>query len=233
VGETVGSVDRHTWDDVIDETTRQLYRAYDRPRQVGTRPVVLAIDLYNLAFDGGPREVSELMMTHPSSCGRHAWDAVAPISSLLAIARARSIPIVYTTNEAPRAGERSAPTLRQGPAPTPRDYEIRSEFAPQPRDLVIRKQRASAFFGTALVTHLISASANTVIVCGETTSGCVRASVVDAYSNGFGVVVAEECCFDRSQISHKVNLFDMHHKYADVMHLDEIGRQLSALPRVS
>jgi nicotinamidase-related amidase len=61
-----------------------------------------------------------------------------------------------------------------------------------------------------------------LIVCGESTSGCVRASVVDAYSNGFHVVVVEECCFDRSLISHKINLFDMHHKYADVMHLDEV-----------
>jgi len=63
---------------------------------------------------------------------------------------------------------------------------------------------------------------DSLIVCGETTSGCVRASVVDAYSNGFHVTVAEECVFDRSLLSHKVSLFDLHHKYADVMHVEEI-----------
>jgi len=65
-----------------------------------------------------------------------------------------------------------------------------------------------------------------LIVCGESTSGCVRASVVDAFSNGIHVAIAEECVFDRSMLSHKVNLFDMHHKYGDVMHVDEIIEHL-------
>ena len=55
-------------------------------------------------------------------------------------------------------------------------------------------------------------------MCGESTSGCVRASVVDAYSNGFHVTIVEECTYDRAELTHKVNLFDLHHKYADVMH---------------
>ena len=61
-----------------------------------------------------------------------------------------------------------------------------------------------------------------LIVCGESTSGCVRASVVDAYSSGFHVSIVEECTYDRAELTHKVNLFDLHHKYADVMHLDEV-----------
>ena len=60
------------------------------------------------------------------------------------------------------------------------------------------------------------------MVCGESTSGCVRASTVDGYSNGYHMTVVEECVFDRSELSHKVNLFDLHHKYADVMHTEEI-----------
>ena len=70
-----------------------------------------------------------------------------------------------------------------------------------------------------------------MIVCGESTSGCVRASVVDAYSNGFHPVVVEECVYDRALLTHKVNLFDMHHKYADVMTLDEVTAQLATLGR--
>jgi nicotinamidase-related amidase len=67
---------------------------------------------------------------------------------------------------------------------------------------------------------------DTVIVIGESTSGCVRASTVDGYSNGFHMVMAEECCFDRSDISHKVNLFDLHHKYADVMKVSDVIAEL-------
>ena len=70
----------------------------------------------------------------------------------------------------------------------------------------------------------------TFVIAGESTSGCVRASVADAYNYGFHVVVVEECCFDRNLLSHKVNLFDMHHKYADVMHFDEIAEHLELFP---
>ena len=108
-------------------------------------------------------------------------------------------------------------------------YAIKSEFKPQPGDVVITKQRASGFYGTPLMAHLTQLGIQTVIVCGESTSGCVRASSVDAYSNGFHVVVVEECCFDRSMLSHKVNLFDLHHKYVDVMHLDEVVTHLDAM----
>ena len=76
------------------------------------------------------------------------------------------------------------------------------------------------FFGTPLLAHLNQLGIRTVIVCGESTSGCVRASAVDAYSNGFHVAIAEECTFDRAELTHKVNLFDLHHKYADVMHVE-------------
>jgi maleamate amidohydrolase len=67
-----------------------------------------------------------------------------------------------------------------------------------------------------------------VVIVGETTSGCVRASAVDSYSNGFHTVVVEEGVFDRSIVSHKVNLFDLHHKYADVMHVDEVVSAFAA-----
>ena len=68
-----------------------------------------------------------------------------------------------------------------------------------------------------------------VIICGERTSGCVRATAVDAYSHGFHVALVEECCFDRSPLSHKVNLFDLHHKYADVLHVDAVLAHLGGL----
>ena len=116
--------------------------------------------------------------------------------------------------------------------PDPKDlehYAIRPEFKPQLGDVVITKQRASIFYGTPLIAHLTQLGIRTLILCGESTSGCVRASAVDAYSHGFHVVLAEECCFDRSLLSHKVNLFDLHHKYADVMRIDEVVAHLDGL----
>jgi len=138
--------------------------------------------------------------------------------------RAADLPIFYSTGDTRAAGKPRfvSATKRTRGALDASDYDIRPEFKPQPGDVVITKQRASAFYGTPLLAHLIGLGIKTLIVCGESTSGCVRASVVDAYSNGFHVVLVEECCFDRSELSHKVNLFDMHHKYADVMHLDEV-----------
>ena len=112
---------------------------------------------------------------------------------------------------------------------TAHDYEIHDAFTPEAKDLVLHKERASAFYGTPLVAHLTQMGIDSLIVCGESTSGCVRASVVDAYSNGFHISVVEECVFDRSQMAHKMNLFDLHHKYADVMHLDEVVTHLEGL----
>ena len=94
---------------------------------------------------------------------------------------------------------------------------------------VIEKERASGFYGTPLLAYLQMNGIDSLIACGESTSGCVRATVVDGYSNGFHMTLAEECTFDRSMLSHKVNLFDLHHKYADVMHVDEVIAHLDGL----
>jgi maleamate amidohydrolase len=95
-------------------------------------------------------------------------------------------------------------------------------LAPAEGEIVINKGgKPSGFFGTALASYLIDAGADTVIVTGMTTSGCVRATVLDAFQYNFNVVVPFECAADRSQISHRVSLFDLHMKYADVVSLGE------------
>jgi nicotinamidase-related amidase len=97
-----------------------------------------------------------------------------------------------------------------------------AEIAPQPQDLLCLKQKPSGFFGTNLAAYLQLLGADSVIVTGTTTSGCVRATVLDAFSLNFRVAVAEEGCFDRSQASHAINLCDMHAKYADVVPTAEV-----------
>jgi nicotinamidase-related amidase len=108
--------------------------------------------------------------------------------------------------------------------------EIVEEIAPQPGDIIVHKQKPSAFFGTALMSMLNEVHADTVLVCGTTTSGCVRASVIDAFSYNMKVSVVEECVFDRGQASHKINLFDMAMKYADVIPLKETVEYIRDLP---
>ena len=214
----------HCWRDVVPADILDLYRHYRRDLYIGPKAAILAIDLYNLAYEGGPRPVSEVSREFPSSCGIHAHDAIRPTQALFAAARAAGLPIFYTTTETRPASKPQLvkATNRRSSAPGSQVYEIREEFAPQPGDIVIAKQRASGFFGTPLVAHLTQLNIDTVIVFGESTSGCVRATTVDGYSYGFHMVMAEECCFDRSQLSHKVNLFDLHHKYADVMKTADI-----------
>jgi nicotinamidase-related amidase len=218
----------HGWRDVVPPEILDIYRFYRRETFVGPRPALLAIDLYRLVFEGGPRPVTEVVATHPSSCGVHAWNAIAPLQELFALARSRGFPVFYTTQETRKEVDPAnvRATHRAGRVAADA-YLIREEFRPEPGDVIIYKERASAFFGTPLIAHLKHRGVESLIVCGGSTSGCVRASVVDAYSYGFHTVMVEECCFDRSPLSHAINLFDVHHKYADVMHLAELKRHLA------
>lgn len=217
------------WSSVIDAATMRLYAAYERPRYVGPNPAVVAIDLYNLAYAGGDYELEAISGRHPSSCGKYAWEALKPTQSFLDTCRGLRVPVLFTTGRptAKRA------TLRQsGFGNSADDYEIFDGIYREGEPIIV-KERASAFYGTALADSLTQGGIDTLIILGESTSGCVRASVVEGYSNGFHVVVVPECCFDRSPVSHKVALFDMHHKYADVMPADEVARRLGDLCRAS
>lgn len=95
--------------------------------------------------------------------------------------------------------------------------QITPDLAPAPGELVVKKIGPSAFFGTALMSWLTNRSVDTLIVTGATTSGCVRASVIDSCSYAFRTIVAADCCGDRALDPHEANLFDMGQKYADLM----------------
>jgi nicotinamidase-related amidase len=107
--------------------------------------------------------------------------------------------------------------------------DIVAEIAPQPRDLVVPKQKPSVFFGTNLASYLVLLGCDSIIVAGTTTSGCVRATVIDAFSNNFRSIVIEDACFDRAQVSHAVSLFDMNAKYADVVPSSDVLTYVASL----
>ena len=222
--------ENHCWRGAVPEDVLEIYKHYQRETFVGPNPALIAIDLYELAYQGGALPVREVAKSYPSSCGEFAWAAIAPTRRLFAAARAAGIPIFYSTSETRLDANPQLiiATNRRGTSTDPAVYDIRPEFKPQTGDIVVRKSRASIFYGTPIVAHLTRLGVRSVIMIGESTSGCLRASSVDAYSNGFHVTIAEQCCFDRSLISHQINLFDLHHKYADVMHVDEIVKHLES-----
>jgi maleamate amidohydrolase len=229
-----------TWDDLLTERDRQVGRhsGYGRMAGLGRRPAVLVIDV-NVAFCGDrPEPILESIKRWRNSCGLEAWAAGEKIATLLDAARAKRVPVIYTTaldtrpdgfgtGRSPARNARRTEDLETEPEG---GNEIHPPIAPKPQDLIIRKTRPSAFFGTPLVTHLIDLQVDTLLVTGTTTSGCVRASVVDAFSYDYHLAVIEDCVFDRTEASHAINLFDMQQKYADVIDLDAGLRYLEDIP---
>lgn len=210
--------DRHCWDDLIGEHERIAYQGYCGERQIRGRRALLLIDLYNRAFGEREEPLREAVRSTPSSCGPAGWRALPVLEELLARARRAHLPVIFTVS-GPKSAAWGASTLRSTGDPGAADWgnQIVAPLAPRPDELVLAKARASVFFGTPLDAYLRRIGVEALVVAGETTSGCVRASVVDAYSLGFDVAVVEEGVFDRSPVSHKVNLFDMHCKYATVV----------------
>jgi len=185
---------------------------------------VLVVDV-TIDFCGDrPEPILESIKRFRNSCGAVAWEALPHIRELTQAARAAQVPVIYT-----HAGTRPDAVSMGGwarknaraLAPTQVSRAIGNDFpdliTPQPGDIVIQKDKPSAFFGTPLLSYLIALGADGLITCGTTTSGCVRASVIDAFSYNLPVTVVEECTFDRGEVSHKINLFDMQAKYADVV----------------
>lgn len=216
------SGDAHCWDDVIGPDERLIAGRYQAGRSLGGRPALLMIDCYRKVFGDRPRPLADAIDDFPSTCGLAGWQALDHLEKLLNTARGVHVPVVHTTGQR-RPGARLGAATRRARAKgedDPAGYEFVAPLEPRTDELVLDKSRASAFFGTPLSTWLRQLGVDTLVVGGETTSGCVRASVVDAYSHGFEVAVVEEATFDRSELSHKVNLFDLHLKYASVLHLD-------------
>ena len=229
------------WNQFLTERDKKVFEAggFGARQGYGKRPAVLVVDV-NYYFCGDKREpILESVKRWRASCGEEAWDGIAAIQTLLSAARGRGLPVIYTTGARRPdnwdAGSWAWKNVRTGEKPRTEEAgldgnTIVREIAPQPEDIVIAKHKPSAFFGTALQSFLVQLGADSVIVTGTTTSGCVRATVVDAFSNNYRATVVEEGCFDRSQASHALSLCDMHAKYADVVKLEEALAFVRSLP---
>jgi nicotinamidase-related amidase len=226
------------WDDVLSETDREVFEAagWGRPAGPGKRPVLMVIDVnYNFVGDR-PEPILESIKRWRFSCGERGWKGVAATRRILDEARRLRLPVIYTTNpRRPDGFDLGVWNLKNWRAEEEVDIqghkgnEIVAEVAPLPSDLFLEKKKPSAFFGTPLVSYLVALRADTIILTGTTTSGCVRASAVDAISDNFRVVIPEQAVWDRGELSHKVNLFDLNQKYCDVVELDDLLAYLGGL----
>jgi len=168
----------------------------------------------------------------PPLGGGNIGEAIDNTAKLLAAARKANVPIAYARVVYADDGSDSSvfclksPNLAKLTESAP-GSQIVDALSPEPGDYIVRRIQPSAFFGTNLAAWLIGAGIDTVIVTGCTTSGCVRASVVDSMSYNFKTIVATDCVGDRAMAPHRANLFDMEQKYADMMTSEEIIPLLS------
>lgn len=221
------------WDGIISADEQKAYHAagFGRASGLGRRPALLIIDVQYRTLGTTPRPFWEAIKEFPTACGDVGWNAVRHIETLLATFRRNNWPVLY-----PYVSQKE--TFDQGrlsdkvPAimgVASRGYDFVAEVAPREGDILLPKKHPSAFFGTPLASYLINLGADTLVVTGCTTSGCVRGTVVDGFAYNFRIAVPQDAVYDRSATSHAVNLFDMASKYADVMPTAELAASLAKL----
>ena len=210
---------------MTDDLRENYGKAYNNRVGFGSRPALLMIDFAHAYFD--------------PDCELYAGvdDALASALKIRAAARRASVPVIltevtYQPGQAGRDGGRffeKALPLRNFVRGR-KTAEFADGLVPEDDELIISKQYPSAFFGTSLASTLTAGGHDSVILTGLTTSGCVRASCVDAMSHGFITTVVADACGDRHKTPHDANLFDMNAKYADVVSEAQIIDFLSGLP---
>ena len=208
-----------------DEDARRIYARARLGETVtlGTRPGVLVVD-FSCGF------------TDPEcTLGADMTAEVEATKRLLDAARDKGLPVIFTTIGFEASLKDGGLWLQKVPSLGDlqlggRWVDIDPRLEPREDETVIVKKGASAFFGTNLVAVLNTEGIDTVVLCGATTSGCVRATAIDLLQNGWPAIVPRECVGDRAQAPHEANLFDINAKYADVVSLDDALAYLETVP---
>ena len=203
--------------------TNKIYvqQGYGQELGFGARPALLIVDFSNGFADpklfGGGTINSAIDNTVP----------------LLATARDKKIPIMFSTHAYAADGSDHGLFVKKNPnlaklVVGSHTTAITSKLAPRSGELVLTKRHPSVFFGTDLTGWLAIRHVDTVIICGCSTSGCIRATAVDALGLGLRPIVVRDCVGDRALAPHEANLFDLQQKYADVLSLEAIIQHLNA-----
>jgi nicotinamidase-related amidase len=208
-----------------DEQAQQVYERARLGQSVtmGSRPAVLVVD-FSCGF------------TDPEcTLGSEMTQQVEATKRLLDVARAKGLPVVFTTIGYEASLKDGGLWLQKVPSLGDlqvggRWVEIDPRLEPREDETIVLKKGASGFFGTNLASILISQGVDAVILCGATTSGCIRATAIDLLQYGYPTIVPRECVADRAQAPHEANLFDINAKYADVVSVDEALEYLETVP---
>lgn len=226
------------WDSFLSDEDRAVYQqaGWGRIGGGGANPALIVVDVTYQFVGDKPEPVRESIRRFPNSCGLAGWEAMERIAELLAAFRENGRPVLYTKGMDERdALSRGSWAWKKDSdsessvAANPIANEIPPEIAPRTGERVIQKTKPSAFFGTPLTSYLVHLGVDTLVVAGTTTSGCVRATVLDSFSSNFRTVVAEDAVFDRIEASHIMNCFDMNSKYADVIPTTEVVSYVRSL----
>jgi len=200
----------------------------------GKRPALIVVDcIYGFTGSEG-LTLEQAIAEFSTACGPVSWETIPRIARLIGLFRELKLPIVFTRGELYDTRYTGRTTKRK---PRGVDENKFNEFppaiAPRSDEWVLEKTKASGFFQTPLTAYLIKQGVDTAVVCGVSTSGCVRATTVDAHSHGFTTFVIDDCCFDRSYFAHCANLFDIQAKYAAVISLDELMTLVKPMRKAS
>jgi nicotinamidase-related amidase len=189
-------------------------------KRPGRRPALLLVDVQNNVF-GSDVPLEDAVIDSRMTIGARAHSALPHLRRLLDAARRAEIPVLYTM------------LIPKGESASDKAFRVYPDLEPAPGDAIVKKRHASAFFETDLRERLDAAAIDTLIIVGSTTSGCVRATAVDAHQIGWSAVVPVEAVFDRVELSHRLSLFDLWLKYATVAEADEVVGFLIATGRSS
>lgn len=199
-----------------DEQAREVYARAGLGESVslGTRPAVLVVD-FSCGFTD-PASTLGSDLTAQVEATKHVLDA----------ARAKGLPVIFTTIGYEPSLKDGGLWLKKVPALGDlqiggRWVEIDPRLEPREDETIVLKKAASAFFGTNLASILVAQHIDTIVLCGATTSGCIRATAIDLVQYGYPTLVPRECVGDRAQAPHDANMFDIQAKYADVVSLEE------------
>jgi len=204
------------WDDLLTQQDKAVIHqaGYDtqgaaswNSRSLGEAPALLVIDMQNHLV-GEDEPILRAVKKERTAMGEIAWRAMEHIQPFIEACRSASVPIIHTR------------VIPQGRSPEEPALQIVPPLHPAKGEQILDKNYSSAFYGTGLLTLLNQQGIDTVIIVGNSTSGCVRATAVDARQMGFHVLVPIDCCFDRISASHKISLLDLWMKYAAVVPVD-------------
>ena len=225
------------WMKMVPESEFRTYEktGHRKPLAFGKNPALAVIDV-TIGFVGSkPQPLEKALEEYSSSCGDAFWKALPQYQRLLEIFREKKYPIIYTRKDLYNTRFGGQATKAERPEINRDDpifNQIPEAVAPREGEWILEKPKASMFFNTSVNAYLTKQKVDTLVVCGGSTSGCLRASVLDAFSHGYSTFVVEDACFDRSYYAHCANLFDMDAKYATVLSLSEVESELVSLAAV-